>query len=144
MFDTETQALVGPIQLVVVGFPPDAQFRGEIIRALSDVRGRGVVRLIDALFVRKDAKGNVSAMMRDSDLTPEQRGAVGSAVAGLLGLAADGEESAEQSALEAALADNAFGLGIADLQNVKGRIQPGAAALLLLIEHQWATELKAA
>lgn len=144
MFDTETQALVGPIQLVVVGFPPDAQFRGEIIRALSDVRGRGVVRLIDALFVRKDAKGNVSAMMRDSDLTPEQRGAVGSAVAGLLGLAADGEEGVEQCAREAALADNAFGLGIADLQNVKGRIQPGAAALLLLIEHQWATELKAA
>ena len=61
--------LVGPIQLVVIGFPRDAEFRGEIIRALSEVRGHGTIRLIDALFVRKDDQGRTSASMRDSDLT---------------------------------------------------------------------------
>src|SRR5262249_43569993 len=43
-----------------------------------------------------------------------------------------------------AVADNAFGFGIGDLQNVKDQIPAGASALLLLIEHQWALELKGA
>jgi hypothetical protein len=75
--------LVGPIQLVVIGFPRDAQFRGQILRALSEVRGHGVIRLIDALFVRKDDQGRISGMMRESDLTQVQRELLGG-VAGSL------------------------------------------------------------
>ena len=32
-----TKSLVGPIQLVVIGFPPEAQFRGEIMRAFNEI-----------------------------------------------------------------------------------------------------------
>ena len=145
--DTSTETLVGPIQLVVIGFPPDAEFRGETIRALTNLRGRGVIRLIDALFVRKDGQGQISASMRESDLTLHEREALGAVVGGLLGVMAGGDQESEAlgATLAAqAIADGAFGFGIGDLQNVKERIPPGTAALLLLVEHQWARELKGA
>jgi hypothetical protein len=139
--------LIGPVQLVVIGFPPDAQFRGEIIRALSDIRGRGVVRLLDVLFVRKDRDGRITASVHDSDLSLEEREALGGLVGGLLGLAGGGDaESAAAGATLAmdAIANDAFGLGIGDLQNIKDRIPAGDSALVLLIEHQWALDLKGA
>lgn len=139
--------LVGPIQLVVIGFPRDAQFRGEIIRALSEVRGHGTIRLIDALFVRKDDQGRTSASMRESDLTLHERETLGAIAGGLLGLMTGGDEESEAlGATEAAqaIAHNAFGLGIGDLQKVTERIEPGHSALLLLFEHTWALDLKGA
>jgi uncharacterized membrane protein len=143
--ESATRPGLAPIQLVVIGFPPQAEFKGEIIRALSDLRGRDVIRLIDALFVRKDAQGTISASMRESDLSLHERELLGAIVGGLLGLAAGGDEESEAlgATLAAqAVADNAFGFGIGDLQNVKDQIPAGGAALLLLIEHRWALELK--
>jgi hypothetical protein len=34
---TSTETRVGPLQLVDIGFPPDAEFRGETIRALTNL-----------------------------------------------------------------------------------------------------------
>jgi uncharacterized membrane protein len=137
---------IGPIQLVVVGFPPDSQFRGEIVRELAALRGRGVVRLLDALFVRKDDQGRISAELRESDVTLEQRQALGAVAGGLAGYLAGGEGVAVRAADETAqaIAGGAFGLGLGDLQTVKDRIGPGQAALLLLFEHTWAAALKGA
>src|SRR5689334_19520734 len=141
------QPLVGPIQLIVIGFPRDAQFRGETLRALSDLRGRGVMRIIDALFVRKDDAGHISASIHNSDLSLVERQKLGAIVGGLFGLASGGDdESVALASTQAAhaIADDAFGFGVGDLQNIKDQIPPGSAALLLLIEHQWALALKAA
>jgi uncharacterized membrane protein len=137
---------IGPIQLVVIGFPEDARFRGEILRALAEVRGRGVVRLIDALFVRKDDQGRVSAALHDSDLTTAQRATMGALAGMLLGAAAGGTAAgaARAEAAAQAVVDGAFGLGLADLRDLPDRIGPGQAALLLLFEHTWAAALKAA
>ena len=52
---TSPAPLLGPVQLVVIGFPSDAQFRGDILHAFSNIRGRGVIRLLD-LSARDDAK----------------------------------------------------------------------------------------
>ncbi|MBV9328565.1 MAG: DUF1269 domain-containing protein [Chloroflexi bacterium] len=145
--ETATSPHVGPVQLVVIGFPPEAQFRGEIMRAFSEVRGRGVIRVIDALFVRKDDEGRITASIRDSDLSIHEREALGAVAGGLLGLMAGGDEESEAlgATLAAqAIANDAFGLGIGDLQNVKDSIPPGNAALVLLVEHQWALDLKVA
>ena len=143
---TDVGTMIGPIQLVVIAFPEGAQFRGEILRTLSELRGRGVVRLLDALFVRKDDQGRISSTMRESDVTLEQRQALGSVAGGLLGYIAGGEDVAVQAADEAAqaIAQGAFGLGLGDLQGIKDQIGPGQAALLLLFEHTWATALKRA
>jgi uncharacterized membrane protein len=146
--ESATTSRVAPVQLIVIGFPPDAQFRGEIIRTLSDLRGRGVIRLIDALFVRKDADGNVVGQMRDSDLTLHEREVLGAVAGGLLGLMAGGDQESEALgatlAAQAIAVDDAFGLGIGDLQNIKDQLPAGNSALVLLIEHLWARELKGA
>jgi len=145
MAESTTMARVGPVQLIVLGFPPDAQFKGEIIKAFADVRGRGVIRVIDALFVRKDAQGNIASSMRESDLSLHEREVLGAIVGGMLGLSAGGDEESEAlgATLAAqAVADNAFGFGIGDLQNVKDQIPAGSTALLLLIEHKWALQIK--
>lgn len=146
--ESATTSRVAPIQLVVIGFPQDAQFRGEIVRALSDLRGRGVIRLIDALFVRKDADGNVVASMRDSDMTLHEREVLGAVAGGLLGLMAGGDQESEALgatlAAQAIAVDDAFGLGIGDLQNIKDQLPANNSALVLLIEHIWARELKGA
>src|SRR5262249_27391949 len=134
-------------QLLLIGFPGDTQLRGDVMRSFAKVRGRGIIRVIDALFVRKDAQGRISAMVRESDLTQEEREGYGAVVGGLLGLAAGGdEESAVAGAMTAAeaVADNAFGFGVGDLQHVKDEIPPNSAALVLLVEHLWATEIKGA
>jgi uncharacterized membrane protein len=138
---------VGPIQLVVIGFPPEADFRGEIARAIADLRGRGVVRLIDALFVRKDSSGKVTASVRESELTLHEREVLGTIVGGMLGLMVGGDaESEALGATEAAqaIANDAFGLGVGNLQEMLNDIPPGTAALMLLFEHQWALDLKRA
>jgi uncharacterized membrane protein len=135
------------MQLVVIGFAPDAQFRGDIIRELTALRGRGVVRLIDAMFIRKDADGKINAAVHESDLTLHERELLGAIVGGILGLAAGGDSESEALGATLAaqsIAEGAFGLGIADLQRIKDQLPAGSAALLLLIEHQWALELKGA
>jgi uncharacterized membrane protein len=144
--DTGTGTMICPIQLVVIGFPRDAQFRGEILREVTQLRGRGVVRLIDALFVRKDDQGRISSTMRESDVTLEQREKLGAVAGGLLGYIAGGEDVAIRAADETAraIAGGAFGLGLGDLQRIKDAIGPGQAALLLLFEHTWAAALKGA
>jgi hypothetical protein len=145
--DTATWLSTGPVQLVAIGFPPDAVFKGEIVRALADVRGRGVIRLIDALMVRKDEDGKIVSTMRDSDLTLQEREYLGAVVGGLLGLSAGGDEESEALGATMAaqnVADNAFGFGVSDLQNIKDQIPAGRTVVLLLIEHTWAAELKGA
>src|SRR4051812_5917899 len=122
-----TPPLVGPIQLVVLGFPGEAQLQGDIQRALENLRGRGVIRIIDALFVRKDAQGRVSAAIRDSDMSLVERQKLGAIVGGMFGLAMGGDDESEAlgATLAAhAIADNAFGFGLSDLQNVMDQIPP--------------------
>lgn len=49
----------GPIELLVVEFPGN-QFTGEIAPALTELVESGMIRIIDILFVQKDANGVVT------------------------------------------------------------------------------------
>jgi uncharacterized membrane protein len=62
---------IGPVQLLVVGFKqPD--FQGEIREELDRLRDNDLVRVIDALAVRKDADGNVD-VLHESQLAATSR-----------------------------------------------------------------------
>ena len=52
---------IGPVDVLVVAFPGN-QFNGAILPALSDLVRAGTVRLLDLLFVYKDADGAVGAL----------------------------------------------------------------------------------
>jgi hypothetical protein len=51
----------GPVDVLMLRFPGN-QFKGEIAPALRDLVVRGLVRVIDLLFVFKDAEGKVGSI----------------------------------------------------------------------------------
>ena len=62
--------MAGPLQVIAVGFGPGADFEGRILAELDRLEGRGVLRVLDVLFVAKDDDGNISqlAVGDDEDL----------------------------------------------------------------------------
>ena len=50
----------GPIDVVVIGYPPDEPKTGEPVPILLDLVDRGIIRVLDALFVQKDEDGTFS------------------------------------------------------------------------------------
>jgi uncharacterized membrane protein len=133
---------IGPVQLLVLGFKhPD--FQGEIRAELDRLRDNDLVRVIDALGVRKDADGNVETL-HESQLSADQQQAFGALIGGLIGLGAAGEEGFELGAERGAEAVAERG-GVFDEEeawDVLEEIPPDSAGLLVLLEHRWAIPLR--
>ena len=56
----------GPIQIVLLGFETTERFRGEIARELADLRGRGMIRVLDARLFHRSPDGQLTEV----DLNP--------------------------------------------------------------------------
>jgi uncharacterized membrane protein len=133
---------IGPVQLIVLGFP-EPDFHGEIIDELERLRQNDTVRVIDALAVYKDSDGELTAMHL-SNLSEDEAVELGSLVGALIGLGFDGEEGAEvgaQAGAEAA-ADGIAAFSDDDAWDVLEDIPNGSAAALVLLEHHWAVGLR--
>ena len=133
---------IGPVQLLVLGFKqPD--FQGAIREELDRLRDNDLVRVIDALGVRKDADGNVD-VLHESQLGGDEQAAFGALVGGLIGLGAAGEEGFELGAERGAEAVAERG-GVFDEEmawDVLEEIPADSAGLLVLLEHRWAIGLR--
>jgi hypothetical protein len=103
---------MGPISYLIVEFPGN-QMTGEGFAALVDLVDRGIIRILDLEFVRRDDDGSIIALSaqeldtREFDLMIFE-----GASAGLL------DET--------------------DLDDVRDVIQPGTSAGILLFENTWA------
>ena len=64
--------VTGPIQVFVIGFDK-FEATGKIMAELRRVRKRGVIRVIDILFVQKDRNGDISNSMHMTDLSEAER-----------------------------------------------------------------------
>ena len=62
---------IGPVEYMIVAFPGN-RFRGEIAPALAKLVDAGTIRLMDVVFVGKDADGEVMAFEL-SELDPDVR-----------------------------------------------------------------------
>jgi hypothetical protein len=125
---------IGPVQLLAVGFDPDARFEGRIIDELESLERHETIRILDLLFVGKDAEtGDLLAL----DYQGEELGAI---VGALLGFDFEGEQPSDLSEVEG----HAFGLSQKEIQGVAASLHPGDSAGFLLIEHVWARDLKLA
>jgi hypothetical protein len=70
---------IGPVQLVAIGFPPDAEFEGRIMDELARLESHETIRILDLLFVGKDAEtGDLIAL----DYQGEDLGAIVGALLG--------------------------------------------------------------
>ena len=133
---------IGPVQLIVLGFShPD--FHGEVIAELERLRESDTVRVIDALAVYKDAKGEIE-VEHLSNLTQDEAIELGSKVGALVGLGIEGEEGAEAGAeagAEEAAEEGIDVFGGAEW-DVIDEIPNDSAAALILLEHHWAVPLR--
>jgi hypothetical protein len=112
MSDPEIE--LGPIDYLVVEWPADKQPTGEALPMLVDLVDRGLIRVLDLAFIRKEDDGTVVGLeVGDLDLdgNPELKVFEG-ASSGLLG---------EDDYSEAGAA-----------------LEPGSSAALLVYENTWA------
>src|SRR5262245_53806403 len=134
---------IGPIQVIAFGFERTDQFRGEVLEELANLRGRGLIRLIDLFVAIKDSSGEIIATELD-DLTQAETVEFGQVIGKLLGV--DGGEPRELAAdaIETTLAAAAHSIGL-DYKGIKQVVEnlpPGEAFGVLMFEHTWAIPLR--
>lgn len=132
--------MLGPVQLLVFGFDTLDQFRGDILDRLEEVAPINAVRILDALFVAKEANGDLIAL-EVGDLGEEEGDeALGMILGTLLGFSFEGEEpDAPPAEITEA---SAIGVTVADIRRLARDLVPGTGAGLLLVEHRWAAGLR--
>ncbi len=114
MNDNDVDEL-GPVDYLVVEFPADkANFSGEMAAELSALVGRGLVRVLDLLFLRKDLDGSVEGFESHEF---------------------DAGEVGELRALEGELA---MLLAAEDVEAIGAALEPGSIAAVLVWENAWA------
>jgi hypothetical protein len=129
-------SLTGPVplpltQLLLYGFAPDADFEGRLVGALERLESGGSLRILDALFVMRDAEtGEFVAV-------DPKGGGGGGMVVSLLEFRLDPAKRRE--ATERALGADAGGEKLRELEKA---LEPGAAMAALLVEHVWARALE--
>lgn len=132
----------GPIQVLTFAFDRVDRFEGQILRELDELRGYGLIRVLDLRFVMKEADGTVHTL-QERDLADGSVSSFGALIDPLLGLVATAEAYPEQAAAQEAMLAPAQGLGL-DLDMVRSAVvelAPGTAAALLVVEHTWALGL---
>jgi uncharacterized protein DUF6325 len=105
---------LGPISYLIVEFPGN-KMTGDGLAALVDLVDRGIIRVLDLLFVKRDEDGSTRAIeLQDIDN--------------------DGE-------LDVALFEGASSglLDDSDLADAAEVIEPGSSAGVLVFENRWAT-----
>jgi hypothetical protein len=114
------EAELGPVDIVVIGYPADAPMTGEAIPLLLDLVERGIIRVLDVLFVMENEDGTFSGF-EAQDLEAHRIGdfkVFEGASSGLLG-----EE---------------------DVATAAEAIEPGTAAVVIVYENRWAGPFAAA
>jgi uncharacterized membrane protein len=133
---------IGPVQLIVLGFN-HPNFHGEVIAELEKLRSSDTVRVIDALAVYKDARGEIT-VEHLSNLSTQEAVELGSKIGALIGLGIDGEAGMEAGATAGAQAAAAGVTAFTDddAWDILAEIPDDSAAALLLVEHHWAVPLR--
>jgi uncharacterized membrane protein len=128
---------IGPVQLLAVGFDPDASFEGKILDELERLERHETIRILDLLFVGKDAEtGDL--------LAPDYQGEnLGAIVGALLGFDFEDDGARPDGSTEGT-GGHAFGLSQSEIHDIAASLRPGDSAGFLLIEHVWARDLKRA
>lgn len=108
---------IGPVEMIVIEFP-DGKVDPQVVPALKELVDNGTVRIIDLLFVRKDAEGRTSFVeLDDSGIAPAF-------------------EDVDGVVLDL--------LNAADVETVAQELASNSAAALIVWEDSWAMRFAAA
>ena len=111
---------LGPIDIVVIGFPADAPMTGEAAPLLVDLVDRGIIRVFDVLFITKGEDGVVAGFTIDG---------------------IDQERIGDFTVFEGASTGL---LGEEDAQGAAEAMEPGESAVVIMFENRWAAPFAAA
>lgn len=111
---------LGPVDIVVIEYPADAPMTGEAVPIFLDLVDRGIIRVLDVLFVRQNEDGTVSGF-EASDLDAETLG----------------DLKVFEGASSGLLGDD-------DVSSVGEMLEPGSAGLMIVYENRWAAPFAAA
>ncbi|WP_406379592.1 DUF6325 family protein [Streptomyces sp. NBC_01618] len=110
----------GPIDYLVVEFPAGSRMTGEGLPLLVDLVDRGIIRILDLTFVRKNRDGTVDGVEL-SELTGD-----------------GGGDLAVFEGVSSGL------IGQDDIDEASAILEPGSAAGILIYENVWAAPFAAA
>jgi hypothetical protein len=110
---------MGPIDYLVVEFP-GSRMTGEGLPLLADLVDRGIIRILDLLFVKKELDGSVTGL----------------AIADL-----DKDGKLDLAVFEGASSGL---LGQDEIDDAGGVLEPGSSAGILIYENRWAAPFAAA
>src|SRR6185312_9013309 len=119
----------GPLQVIAVSFSPGSDFQARVLAELDRLQGRGVLRLLDVIFVAKNDDGSIEPVVvggDDDDL--------GALLSSILPLGGGG-------LVEPTGGVGSSGFALADAWALAESLSPGTALALLLVEHGWAQAL---
>jgi hypothetical protein len=108
---------LGPLEYVVVGFKAD-RFDGTIAKELEKIVAAGVIRIVDIVFVAKNAGGTTTIVEMDN------------------------KDDARFAGFRRLLADTQALFTRDDLDQLADTMPSGTAGLVLLFEHRWAEDIK--
>ena len=110
---------LGPLEYVVVGFEGN-RFDGSIAHEIAKVVENKTIRLVDVVFMTKDTTGDVAVLEIDNKDDP-------------------------RFASFAPLLGDSMGLFTPeDIETIALGLRPDTSALVMLFEHRWAENIKAA
>jgi len=109
--------MLGPVEMVMVEFPGN-RFKGEIMPALEELVERKMIRIIDLVFMIKDAKGKAQSIELENvdKETAKFFGRLGVEVSGLI-------------------SDE-------DIRKMMDAVSPNSSAGILLFEHLWVKKFR--
>ena len=111
---------LGPIDIVVIAYPAGAPMTGDAVPIFVDLVERGIIRVLDVLFVIQNEDGTVSGF-EATDL--------------------DGDSIGDLKVFEGASTGL---LGEEDVASVGETLEPGTAAVMIVYENRWAAPFAAA
>ena len=111
---------LGPIDIVVIAYPAGAPMTGDAVPILLDLIDRGIIRVLDAMFVVKEEDGTFSGFQA-TDLSNDSVG-----------------DFTEFEGASSGL------LGDDDVATAADAIEPGSAAVMIVYENRWAGPFAAA
>jgi len=107
---------IGPLEFVVIGCKGN-QFTSEIVPELNSIQEKGLIRVVDLFFVRKDVNGTVT-VLEVNDLNDEELAAFDPIKEDLMGF-----------------------LTPEDIVLLTETIPPDTSAVIVLLEHVWIVKL---
>jgi uncharacterized membrane protein len=133
---------IGPLQLVVVEFESIDRLDGEIARELRDLRGRGLISIVDARLLSRSDDGELTELDLN-EIIGEPVGSEWRPVAHLFGFNGRGPVDGAGGAQSPELYARTAGFSVEDLRRITEEIGDGEHAVVVLVEHRWAARLRA-